>query len=430
MNLVSLIVLFITIVNAEPRGYILTPRATVFDAVSTRQQTFTSQIAEEHNLQPLASFGNIDSLVDGPSLQLYWSSHENLKKYEHTLNRLFEIEEDVEINLDPSDYYSQDHHLFDHETKQFVMISDVDVNDNLMEHVFEKSEVPWHLDRITKRHLPLDYNFPYYQSGMCHRNNNTAIYTYIVDTGIDTSHTQFEGRAVWGANFADSQDTDCNSHGTHVAGLVGSRDYGVCVDANLVAVKVLDCQGSGSLSGVIRGIEWAFKQHQSRSQNDTRQIKGIINMSLGGGYSRAINRAVETCLRNDNNFYIVVAAGNENQDACKVSPASAEGVITVMASDSSDGRAWFSNWGECGNVYAPGVDVLSTIPDGKTAKYSGTSMASPVMAGVLNHYLDMFPKKNQKGIVKLINKLATKDTIENNRKATVNQLVYLERSGL
>jgi len=197
MNLVSLIVLFITIVSAEPRGYILTPRAN-FEAFGARQHThITTQIAEEHDLKPLASFGNIDSLVDGPVLQLYWSSHENFKKYEYTLNQLFEVEEDVDISLDPIDYHTQDHQ----ETKQFVMVPNVDFADNLMEQVFLSSEVPWHLDRITKRHLPLDYNFPYNKPGMCHRDNNTAIYTYIVDTGIDTSHTQFEERAVWGANF-------------------------------------------------------------------------------------------------------------------------------------------------------------------------------------------------------------------------------------
>jgi cerevisin len=257
-----------------------------------------------------------------------------------------------------------------------------------------------------------------------------SIDTYIVDTGIDITHPEFEGRATWGSNFADSKDTDCNNHGTHVSGLVGSLSYGVCTDANLIAVKVLDCNGSGSTSSVIKGIEWAFNSHLQKSKNDTggKTVKSIINMSLGGGYSRALNKALETTVRN-NNFYVVVAAGNENEDACNASPASSKSILTVMASDMDDNRAWFSNWGKCANIYAPGVNVLSTIPNNQFASYSGTSMASPVTAGVLNHYLDMFPSYNMKQIMEAISKYSSHNVIQGGSKpSTVSNLIYLSRS--
>jgi hypothetical protein len=422
MKLLSLLFSAFSIAYARAesinQGYILTPKENNVNTIN-----FLA-LAEEHNLQPLANFNHEDNPHSVPTLQFYWSSESNVKKYAETLSLHFEIEPDVQVNLDPHELLTLPKKQVLSESHEFVLVPNLDNEWN-----YKLSEsAPWHLDRITKHNLPLDHHFPYRTAGSCHTNNQTVIHTYIVDTGIDVFHPQFGERAVWGANFVDTTNTDCNNHGTHVAGLVGSHDYGVCVDANLVAVKVLDCQGSGSLSGVIQGIDWAFKEHKNRSKNETRLVKGVINMSLGGGYSRALNRAVEACLSKDPNFYIVVAAGNENQDACELSPAGANGVITVMASDSSDERAWFSNWGECGNVYAPGVDVLSTIPNGKTAQYSGTSMASPVMAGVLNHYLDQYPKYNQKQIVKLIGKLATPDVIASNRKGTVNRLVYLERN--
>lgn len=388
-----LVTVFSPIVSATGPRYILTPKK--------------SQVSsyEDYGLEVLASFGNewhANSLND-KSVVFYTTSHENLMKHKATLSELYDIEEDVEVKID----YTNSDSTEDEESES----------------------VPWHLGRITKRKLPLSESYPYKKSGNCHKNEDLLIDTYIVDTGIDVHHPQFGGRAVWSGNFAgDHKDTDCNSHGTHVAGLVGSMDYGVCTDANLYAVKVLDCQGSGALSGVIRGIEWAFKKHLEKSKSEKRTVKSIINMSLGGGFSRALNMAAEACVKNDNHFYIVVAAGNENDDACDGSPSGAESMLTVMASDKNDNKAWFSNWGKCGNVYSPGVDVLSTVPNGKTAVYSGTSMASPVMAGVLNHYVDMYPQHNQAQMLKIVKKLATKNTIKGNKAGTINRFVYLERN--
>lgn len=382
---VSFITFFTT---SFAKNYILTPKD---------ESGFA--LASEHNLEPLANFGD---------LIFYTTTDKNLNRYHSTLTEYFDIEEDKPVSIFSSNVKSNFNKYFK----------------------IQKSEAPWHLDRVTKRQLPLDGSFPLSTKGSCHTRDELLINTYIVDTGIDTEHPEFEGRAVWGANFADNKDTDCNNHGTHVAGLVGSKSYGVCVDANLYAVKVLDCGGSGSTSGVIQGIQWAFKHHRETSSKTKalsgKLAKGIINMSLGGGYSDAINRAVDYCVENDENFYIVVAAGNENNDACRTSPASSSKVLTVMASDKSDNRAWFSNWGSCADVYAPGVDVLSTIPDGKTAKYSGTSMASPVMAGVLNHYVDKFPNKNMDKLKKKVLSKSSKGVISTEKPNTPNLLAYLK----
>jgi subtilisin family serine protease len=148
-------------------------------------------------------------------------------------------------------------------------------------------------------------------------------------------------------------------------------------------------------------------------------------MSLGGGFSRALNLAVQNCVKNSNTFYFTVAAGNENADACKTSPASVKEVLTVMASDKHDSRAYFSNYGRCADMYSPGVDIESTVPGGNTAVYSGTSMATPLLAGVLNHYIDQFPGMNMQKVKDLMLNDATKNTLESNPHGTNNLLVYL-----
>lgn len=394
----------------------------IFGVVSTKSYILTPKenfnnfevhkISGEHDLEVFAEFKGYDY----DYLAFYTTTRENLIKYRSTLSQFFDIEEDVKIKLKDTDFV-------------LVNDNDNDNDNNLDTYIFKNdTSVPWHLDRISKRDLPLDGVYPYSQSGSCHTNSDITIDTYIVDTGIDVNHSQFGGRAVWSENFVDSTDTDCNSHGTHVAGLVGSDDYGVCKDANLYAVKVLDCEGSGSLSGVIRGIEWVYKAHVAKTTSrSSKVVKSIINMSLGGGFSKALNKAIEYGVKKDKNFYVVVAAGNEDQDACNGSPSSVKSIFTVMASDKDDNRAWFSNWGSCADIYSPGVNIESTIPNGKTAVYSGTSMASPILAGVLNHYVDMYPDMNMKAIKNKLVSMASKDVISGNKKSTVSDLVYLQR---
>ena len=327
--------------------------------------------------------------------------------------------------------------LFDIEDEQVFKIDPIkneNENVNLMyvpESVgygFKEFEtVPWNLDRINKRHLPLNNSYTYSESGSCHKNKNVTINTYIVDTGIDETHPEFQGRAKFLENFSGyGIPTDKNNHGTHCSGLIGSKTYGVCKDANLFGVKVLDGNGTSTTSGVLAGINYVFNRHKQQVKENPN-VRSIMSMSLGGGYSSAMNKAVEYMITNSNTFYIVVAAGNENQDACDTSPASAHGVLTINAMDQYDNRAYFSNYGVCTDIYSPGVDIQSTIPGGKTAVYSGTSMITPQNVGILNHYLDMYPNLNMKGIKDKILNDATKDTIKGNPKKTNNLMVYLNR---
>jgi subtilisin family serine protease len=361
-------------------SYILVPK---YNSVRLYQN-----VLGDFNLNILASF----HFSDTESLYIYENNNVNLIDNDY-LQNLFYIEDNSVFNI-------QD---------QFVFSNSEPIND-----------IPWHLSRITKRKLPLDNKYPI---NSCLNNEN--IDTYVIDTGIDITHPEFQNRAKWGSNFVDNTDTDCNSHGTHVAGLIGSKTFGVCKDANLFAVKVLDCEGRGSLSGVIKGIEWAFKQHQSKQNTNGKSLKSIINMSLGGGYSFALNQIVEKCIDNDPNFFIVVAAGNENSDACRSSPAGAKNVLSVMASDQYDNRAWFSNYGNCTSLYSPGVDVTSTIPNGKIGTFSGTSMASPILAGAVNYILANNPDLNMKTLHNYLLKTSSKNVIKSNKNFTPNNLVYI-----
>lgn len=350
------------------------------------------EFLENHNIKSLVSFKNTD---------IYTTSKVNYNNFKNIFDILFEAEEDKEISIyDTSPIKSE-----------FVFRKNKNLPNN----------VPWHLNSITNNKWK-----KFNKTGSCHKNKNINIHTYILDTGIDIRHPEFEGRAEWLKNFADNVDTDCQNHGTHCAGLVGSKSFGICRDAKLFAIKVLDCRGYGTLSNVIKGIEFAFKRHVLLSE-ENQDIRSIISMSLGGGFSKAINKAIESCLSLSDSFYFVVASGNENSDACNTSPASAEGVLSVMAMGENNKRAFFSNFGECTDIYSPGVDIESTIPKGGSAKYSGTSMSTPLVAGVLNHYLDMYPHMNMIQIKKRILKDARTNIITENPKNTVNKLVYLKR---
>jgi len=231
----------------------------------------------------------------------------------------------------------------------------------------------WGLDRIDQRDRPTDGNYNYTPTG-------SGVNAYIIDTGIRRTHAQFGGRAVVGYDaIADGQNTnDCNGHGTHVAGTVGGSTYGVAKNVRLYAVRVLDCAGSGSNSGVIAGVDWVKNNH----------IKpAVANMSLGGGASSALDTAVNNAIAAGVTF--AVAAGNENQDACNVSPARAPNAVTVGSTTNTDARSSFSNFGTCVDIFAPGSSITSSwfTSDTATNTISGTSMASPHVAGVAALYL-------------------------------------------
>ncbi|KAH6711315.1 peptidase S8/S53 domain-containing protein [Leptodontidium sp. MPI-SDFR-AT-0119] len=217
-----------------------------------------------------------------------------------------------------------------------------------------------------------------------HRNQDSTTYiydstagsgttVYVVDTGILTTHTQFGGRATWGANFVDSSNTDGNGHGTHCAGTIGGSTYGVAKAAKLVAVKVLDASGGGTTSGVISGIQWVGNNAPAQS---------VLSMSLGGAASSSLNTAVRNTIALG--VTVVVAAGNNNANAANYSPASEPLAITVGAIDIDDNRASFSNYGSVVDIFAPGVNILSSWigSNSATNTISGTSMACPHVAGL------------------------------------------------
>lgn len=240
-----------------------------------------------------------------------------------------------------------------------------------------QTSVPsWGLDRIDDRALTNDNGYDYTSTGA----NVTA---YIIDTGIDASKTDFAARATAGINFVgstsgDANWIDCNGHGTHVAGTVGSGTYGVAKGVALFAVRVLDCNGSGSTSGVIAGVNWVAKNHGSSLV--------VANMSLGGGKSTMLNTAVKNAVASG--VVMAVAAGNSGTNACNSSPASEPSAITVGATDGSDARASFSNFGSCLDLFAPGVKITSyDYATGGPVTWNGTSMATPHVTGVVARYL-------------------------------------------
>jgi subtilisin family serine protease len=265
---------------------------------------------------------------------------------------------------------------------------------------------PWGLDRIDQRALPLSRTYTY---------NTTAsnVTAYVIDTGIYTSHADFGGRATNVYDALGGNGQDCNGHGTHVAGTIGGSTYGVAKGVKLRGVRVLDCGGSGSTSGIINALNWV-------RTNATKPA--VANMSLGGGYSASLNTAA-TNLANSGVF-LAVAAGNENQDACNVSPASAPGTYTAAASDKTDLRASFSNYGGCVDGYAPGVAIKSAWLNGGTNIISGTSMASPHVAGVGALYKGANGDAASSTIVSWINTNATANVIRSNPSGTPNRLLY------
>jgi cerevisin len=242
-----------------------------------------------------------------------------------------------------------------------------------------QENAPWGLARVSHKEHPTGneahtYSYP--------SSAGEGVTVYVVDTGINIKHVDFEGRAEWGATIPDGdEDVDGNGHGTHCAGTIAGRTYGVAKKAKVVAVKVLRSNGSGSMSDVIKGIEYVALQHEQKVKKDGK-TKSVANMSLGGGRSYALDRVVNAAV--DSGVVFAVAAGNDARNACFYSPAAASKPITVGASTIEDRNAWFSNHGMCVDVFAPGLDITSTWigSDTATNTISGTSMASPHVAGL------------------------------------------------
>ncbi|GIF11034.1 S8 family peptidase [Actinoplanes teichomyceticus] len=246
----------------------------------------------------------------------------------------------------------------------------------------------WGLDRIDQRKRTLDRRYSYRSA--------KDVTAYVIDTGVRTTHREFGGRATSGWDFVDDDRTanDCNGHGTHVAGTIGGATYGVAKDVKLVAVKVLGCDGSGSYSDFIAGIDWVTRN---------AQLPAVANMSIGGPVSKALDDAVDRSIAKGVTY--AIAAGNDNKNACRYSPADTTNAITVGAVDSADRRASFSNFGSCVDLFAPGVGIRSAgkSSDTATVAMNGTSMASPHVAGaaalVLGAHPDWTPRQVRDDLV-------------------------------
>lgn len=278
-----------------------------------------------------------------------------------------------------------------------------------------QSGAPWGLDRIDQRSLPLSTTYQYAADGK-------DVTAYIIDTGIRHSHNEFGGRAIYGydAIRASDKGEDCNGHGTHVAGTVGGTTFGVAKNVRLVSVRVLDCNGSGTWSGIIAGINWVTTNHLSGAP-------AVANMSLGGPASSAVDAAVNGSI-NDGVTY-VVAAGNGNQagvaqDACKSSPARVPNALTIGATDVFDKKASWSNFGKCVDWFAPGVGILSAWHDGATNTISGTSMASPHTAGVAALYLQTASDTNPSAVRAALARNLTTGVLNSIGKGSFNGLLH------
>jgi subtilisin family serine protease len=283
--------------------------------------------------------------------------------------------------------------------------------DTVVHAVATQSPATWGLDRIDQRNLPLSNSYTYNFTG-------AGVHAYIIDTGIRATHNDFGGR-VSSQGFTAINDgngtNDCNGHGTHVAGTVGSNTYGVAKGVTLHAVRVLDCNGSGSNSGVIAGVDWV-------TQN--RILPAVANMSLGGGASSALDTAVNNSINSGVTY--AIAAGNSNANACNFSPARVAAAITVGSTTSSDARSSFSNFGTCVDIFAPGSSITSTWNTSNTATntISGTSMATPHVAGVAALYLHQFGNQSPSAVRNGLVNNATSGVISNVGSGSPNLLLH------
>jgi subtilisin family serine protease len=270
----------------------------------------------------------------------------------------------------------------------------------------------WGLDRIDQAALPLNGVYTYNYTG-------AGVKVYIIDTGIRITHNEFGGRAGYGYDAVDGSlpADDCNGHGTHVAGTVGGATYGVAKGVNLVAVRVLNCAGSGTTSGVIAGINWVTSNHQPGAP-------AVANMSLGGGASSSLDTAVKNSIADGVTY--AIAAGNSNANACNYSPARVTEAITVGATTNTDARASYSNYGSCLDIFAPGSSITSAwrTSNKATNTISGTSMATPHVAGAAALYLQAYPSASPATVASALVGGATPDKVTSPGNGSPNRLLF------
>jgi subtilisin family serine protease len=275
-----------------------------------------------------------------------------------------------------------------------------------------QSNATWGLDRTDQRALPLSGTFTYSNTG-------SGVNAYIIDTGLLYTHSDFGSRASFGYDAFGGNGSDCNGHGTHVGGTVGGTTYGVAKSVALIAVRVLDCGGSGTWSGVIAGMDWVTANHKKPA---------VANMSLGGGASSSVDDAARRMIAAG--VVTTIAAGNGNQggkeqDACKYSPARVTEGLTIGATAKTDAKTSWSNYGSCVDFFAPGASITSAWYTSNTATntISGTSMAAPHVAGVAALYLQTFPGASVAAANQALYDKTTKGIVTNSKTAN-NHLLF------
>lgn len=277
-----------------------------------------------------------------------------------------------------------------------------------------QSPATWGIDRVDQRDLPLSGSYTFTQSG-------AGVTAYVIDTGIRLAHSEFSGRAVSGYSaIADGRGVDdCNGHGTHVAGTVGGETYGVAQDVRLVAVRVLDCNGSGSNSGVIAGVDWV-------TQNHAAGAPAVANMSLGGGISTALDTAVNNSIA-DGVTYALAAGNDSGANACNGSPSRVAAGLTIGSTTSTDARSSFSNIGSCLDMFAPGSNITSAwiTSNTSTNTISGTSMATPHVAGAAALYLQANPSATPATVGNALISSSTPAKVTNAGTGSPNRLLYV-----
>jgi subtilisin family serine protease len=278
-----------------------------------------------------------------------------------------------------------------------------------------QTNAPWGLDRVDQRTVPLNNAYSYAKTG-------NGVHVYVIDTGIRTTHSEFGGRAIadYDSMYDGQNGQDCHGHGTHVAGTIGGSNYGVAKSVQLHAVRVLGCNGVGTVSTAVEGIDWVTANHASPA---------IANMSMGASASLLMDFAVQGSI--DSGVTYVVAAGNSASDACQVSPARVGSAITVGASDQADARATFSNFGSCVDLFAPGVGITSAWAwnDFATFSASGTSMASPHVAGAFALYFENHPNSSPAQATSDLMGEATSGTMATMNDGSPNLMLFTAPNG-
>ncbi|MDO7502392.1 S8 family peptidase [Acinetobacter baumannii] len=358
--------------SSQAKGIIKNQYIVILNKDAGPSKDFAQNIAKQHAGKVLQSY---DTVLKGFAIYLPDTAGaafiEAMKKNPHVLS----VESDTIVNIDAT----------------------------------TQSNPDWGLDRIDQKALPLNSTYSYLQTG----SGTTA---YIVDTGILSSHQEFSGRVLSGYTAISDGNgtTDCNGHGTHVAGTVGGTTYGVAKNVNLVPIRILGCDGSGASSNVIAGLDWILKNGKKPA---------VVNMSLGGATSSSLDSAVENLY--NNGYVMVVAAGNSNTDACTSSPARVSKAITVAATDNTDTRASYSNYGSCVDIFAPGSQINSSWTGSNTATkiLNGTSMATPHVAGVVAEMLQSTPTASPQTIsTNLLNQASS--NVVKNPSGSPNRLLY------